>query len=826
MHSALALGLCAVMVALLAVCADCGTGFAAGWLDGLINATQEPLERSSAAAPHLRLLRQDYGQIEFNRSVVATPLSIGGRRFTHGLGVHAASHARVTSPVPIERFTAWVGVDENSRTGGGAGSVVFSVLAGEREICKSKVLRSGMPAERIDAMTGGTRTLELRVSDAGDGIACDHADWAEAEITLEGGKTVRLDQLDLGAPTASSRYSFSFTYGGKASDGLLDSWKSETVTRKNDVGLPSTVTTWTDPATGLRITREAVRYIDFPALEWVLYFENTGSADTPIIEDIHALNITLRSPLGEMPYRLHRTNGAPSNPTDFEVRAVRIDEKNSVTMSGGGGRSSNKDFPFLKIETGEGSLIVAVGWSGQWLARVECPDNRNLHVTAGQELTHFRLRPGERVRTPRMLVFLWEGDTLESNAQFRQLIYKHYCAKRGGRTPLPIPFINTCFTRGGGWLNECNEPNQISLIKAYAPLGIEALITDAGWFEGGWPSGAGNWNPRKDAYPNGMAPVAKAAKEHGMVYGLWYEPERVVAGTDAHRNHPEWCLASQDAPQDTYLLNFGLPEVQDYFFDIVKGFMELPGFRFYRQDFNMDPLPYWRHNDAPDRQGITEMKYVEGLYAYWDRIASTWPDCTMEECASGGRRIDLETIKRMHLHQESDYWFDNEVDQCQIWSLSQYLPNNTFDTPLVRLDDYSFHSTLACSLIPSWIADQPGFDTKRAKKLMDRYLEVRHLLVGSWYPLLPYSRDLTQWIASQYHRPDLNEGMMLVFRRSESPYTTAGVTLHGLDPSATYELASDSTGKKRRTKGSDLMKGLQLTLPERRSSDLIVYRKV
>src|SRR5574341_44058 len=153
----------------------------------------------------------------------------------------------------------------------------------------------------------------------------------------------------------------------------------------------------------------------------------------------------------------------------------------------------------------------------------------------------------------------------------------------------------------------------------------------------------------------------------------------------------------------------------------------------------MDPLAHWRAADAPDRQGITEMKYIEGLYGFWDRIAAEWPDSLREECASGGRRIDLETIKRMHLHQESDYWFDNEADQAQIWGLSQFLPNNLFTTPLIRLDDYSFHSTLATSLCIGWIADEPGFDQKRAKRLLDRYREVRHLLVGAWYPLLPYS---------------------------------------------------------------------------------------
>ena len=166
------------------------------------------------------------------------------------------------------------------------------------------------------------------------------------------------------------------------------------------------------------------------------------------------------------------------------------------------------------MEAGNGSLVAAVGWSGQWQATLNSPDGYHLHLTAGMEQTHFKLHPAEKVRSPRMLVLFGDGDTLEANARFRQLIYRHYAARRAGQAPLPTPFCNTCFTRGGGWLNECNASNQISLIRAYAPLGLEALITDAGWFEGGWPAGAGNWTPRKDAYPQGMGPVAAAAKEH------------------------------------------------------------------------------------------------------------------------------------------------------------------------------------------------------------------------------------------------------------------------------------------------------------------------
>ncbi|MBM3475118.1 MAG: alpha-galactosidase [Armatimonadetes bacterium] len=397
-------------------------------------------------------------------------------------------------------------------------------------------------------------------------------------------------------------------------------------------------------------------------------------------------------------------------------------------------------------------------------------------------------------------------------------------SQENGTTPLPMPFCNTCFTRGGGWLNECNAENQVSLIRAYAPLGLKALLTDAGWFEGGWPSGAGNWNPRKDAYPEGMGPVAAAAKAEGMIYGLWFEPERVVAGTTVHREHPDWCLAAHDGPNGTYLLNFGLPEVQAYFFDIVRGFMELPGFRVYRQDFNMDPLPYWRYSDAPDRQGMTEMKYIEGLYAYWDRIRATWPDAFMEECASGGHRIDLETVMRMHAHQKTDYWFDNDVDHAALWSVSQYLPNNTIVAHLIRLDDYSFDSTMASSLCLGWIADAPDFDAKRGKELLDQYNGLRHLLVGAWYPLLPYTRDPEKWVAMQFHRPDLDEGMILAFRHAQSPYRTVEVRLHGLKAEQSYELTWVESGKKESVEGARLMGGWELAIAERPGSELVTYR--
>ncbi|OHB79000.1 MAG: hypothetical protein A2V98_00240 [Planctomycetes bacterium RBG_16_64_12] len=779
--------------------------------------------------PTLLVIRQDFEELEVDRNIGRAPMKIGDRAFEQGIGTHAVSHVRLLSPAPIERFSAFIGVDNNRVTNPGQaiGSVVFSVEAGGQDLYRSPVLWAGAEPERIELDTGGVRALDLRVGDGGNGPSCDWADWAEARITLHGGTVVPLAKMKIAYGTPGARYPVSFVYGGRPSDEILGAWQSQRKAEELDADRTRVTTTWTDAATGLRLTMEALRFSDFPAIEWVLYFENTAAEDTPILENVQSLDMTFHSPLSdEVPYRLHKTKGSVVNPSDFEPSITVIDGKKAETLSGGSGKSSAKDFPFFRIDTGEASVIVAVGWSGQWAAKLECPGRRHLRVTAGQELTHFLLHPGEKVRTPRILVLNSTGPPIQCNSQFRRLIYKHYAARRSGKTPLPLPYCNTCFTRGGGWLNECNAENQISLIRAYGKLGLGALVTDAGWFEGGWPAGAGNWTPRKDAYPDGMQPVALAAKEEGMVYGLWFEPERVVAGTALHRDHPEWVLTDGSPGQETLLANFGLPEVRDYFFNIVAGFMEMPGFRVYRQDFNMYPVNWWRHHDPPDRQGITEMKHIEGLYTYWDRIAEAWPDSLREECASGGMRIDLETVSRMHIHQKTDYWFDNEADQAHLFGLSQYLPNQVVVAHLNRTDDYSFHSTMASTLCLGWIADATDFDVARGKELLARYLKVRHLLIGDWYPLLPYTTNATEWMASQYHRADLDEGMLLVFRHAESPYPAADVSLHGLDPQATYEFEYQSTGQVTRAKGADLMAALRLELPEKHTSDLIAYRKI
>lgn len=784
-----------------------------------------PYVAATLPGPSLTLDRQDYEQLQRRKSVIATPIIVSGRTYARGLGTHSVSSIRLNSPVGIKRLHAIVGIDQNARTAGGQGSVVFSVLASGHERYRSAVLRGDGGSCEVAVDVGGANDVQLIVSDADDGPACDHADWADAQIELVDGRRFWLDELPEPEPAPSYAYPFSFQYRSHEIAALLGGWPRSDRVLPSSKGATRSQTTWTEPGGGLTLTLTTVAYPARGAVDWLLEMANLGGGETGLISGVQAMDLSLVNQMaGAGPVRLHRMTGGIPAPDQFEPSTVTLQEGKPFLLGARAGRSSTHDMPYFGLELGGRSAVVAVGWSGCWSARVEAAGPRVTRVRAGLEVTSFVLHPGERVRMPRALVLQCDGDLADAGNRFRSLLLDHYAARWKGPEPQPVLFSNTCFTRGGGWLNECNAANQISLIDSYAPLGLEAVVTDAGWFEGGWPAGAGNWTPRKDAYPDGMAPVAEAARRHGMVYGLWYEPERVVAGTDVHRTHPAWCLASTDAPQDTYLLDFGRTEVQQYFLDIVAGFMRIPGFRFYRQDFNMDPLPYWRHNDAPDRQGITELKYIQGLYAYWDKIASTWPDSLREECASGGHRMDLETLMRFQIHQKTDFWFNNEVDQASIWSLSRFVPNNTFVAPIDRLDDYTFWSVAPTSLCIGWIADGPAFAKAQARKLLSRYQDLRRFFTGDFYAITPYSRDDDTWIAYQFHRRDLDAGVVLAFRRSRSIYRSADLPLRGIRKGGSYLFTREGTVGSVRLTGASLLRGLPVTIDKQHQCAVLTYR--
>jgi alpha-galactosidase len=122
------------------------------------------------------------------------------------------------------------------------------------------------------------------------------------------------------------------------------------------------------------------------------------------------------------------------------------------------------------------------------------------------------------------------------------------------------------------------------------------------------------------------------------------------------------------------LLNLGNPAARQWLTDHVDRLLTEQGIDLYRQDFNMDPLAFWRAADEPDRQGITENKHVCGYLAYWDELRRRHPQMLIDSCASGGRRNDLETMRRSVPLWRSDYAYEPIGHQCMTYGISLWLP--------------------------------------------------------------------------------------------------------------------------------------------------------
>lgn len=127
-----------------------------------------------------------WGQPRAHATIPGQPLSLRGQRFAHGIGTHAPSHLRIRLDGHATRLRATCGVDDYSTHT--AASVQFRVIGDGRLLWQSPVLRGTSAAERVDLPLAGVSNLLLSVTDAGDGMTSDHADWADAVIEYAGAK--------------------------------------------------------------------------------------------------------------------------------------------------------------------------------------------------------------------------------------------------------------------------------------------------------------------------------------------------------------------------------------------------------------------------------------------------------------------------------------------------------------------------------------------------------------------------------------------------------------------------------------------------------------
>jgi alpha-galactosidase len=782
----------------------------------------EGLAQPPQPDPGLEVL-ENYDSVQKNARF-GKPLRLGSVKHTRGLFCHAPSRVHVRLPAPGRTFTALVGVDTNEQTSGGRGSVAFHVRVGGKEAFRSGVLREGMPAVPVTVNVAGRREFVLEVDDGGDGIACDQADWAEAKVVLADGRAIWLADLPLAASPAEAETSppFSFTYGGQSSVDLLSKWPLERGSRRLDSRRIERTLTYTDPNTGLVVRCTGIEYQDFPTVEWTLHFRNGGSADSPILENVQALDLHLeRGHYGE--FLLHHFVGSPCAVNDYAPLQSVLAPNTEKRIGAAGGRPTNSDMSYFSLEapTRQG-LIIVVGWPGQWSSHWARDDGLGLRVRAGQELTHLRLHPGEEIRTPLIVLQFWNGDWVDGQNVWRRWMLAHNVPKPLGK--LPEPELFGCSSHVFNEMVNANEENQTQFIDRYLEEGVKIghYWMDAGWYycdPVGWPK-TGTWEVDAKRFPRGLRAISDHAHSKGIKTIVWFEPERVHPDTWLTQNHPEWVLGGAVGG----LLDLGNPEARAWLTEHVDRLLTEQGIDLYRQDFNMDPLAHWRAEDTEERQGITEIRHVEGYLAYWDELLRRHPGMFIDSCASGGRRNDLETMRRAIPLWRTDWRCDPVGTQCHTYGLSFWIPLSGTGTEGV--DRYVFRSNMVPFTNCLWDIRTKTLDYDLMRVLTRQFKQLAHYWLGDYYPLTPYSTANDTWMAWQFDRPDLGEGMVQAFRRADSSCAAMGFQLRGLDPDALYQVRNLDASRSKQLRGRDMLeKYLLVDITERPGAAVITYKR-
>ena len=598
----------------------------------------------------------------------------------------------------------------------------------------------------------------------------------------------------------------------------------------------------TTPCEGLALRVEAKIYEGFQAFEWVMHFRNTGTTRTPILSDVLPLDLDFEIDTNA-PLQWRSIKGDICGEESFLPVEHAIEPEAEYRVAAQGGRSSCANFPFFNLCHNEGGVICAIGWTGQWAASVKRRNGKAV-LQAGMERTRLYLKPGETIRSPRILVMPWRGESLAAHNRFRRLMMEHFSPKKVMEPGVFLPATLQNFDRYIGlpeWRTESGQLRSIDLASKCEHF--DTYWLDAGWFKDYFPNGVGNYT-YAEGFPNGLKPVADEAHRRGLNFVLWFEPERVVEGTELYEQHRDWLLdvagrTQENNPEKSeylfYILNIGNPEARTWVIETVSRFIQEVGIDVYRQDFNIDPLQFWREHDEPDREGFTEIKYIEGLYAIWDALLERFPHLLIDNCASGGRRLDIETCARSVPLWRSDTgciptrkgWESDVWNHNQVLGLSTYLPYHS--TASWSPKAYDFRSAATMGIAGNFDVFADDFSFEEAQAALAEYKRLRKYWKGDFYPLSRASVEETQWTAYQFDTGDGEAGVAYFFRRAESPFPIFETSLRALKSDWIYRVRfvdERRIAHEAHIAGGELSLRYEVHIPEPRSSLVLEYVRV
>lgn len=584
-----------------------------------------------------------------------------------------------------------------------------------------------------------------------------------------------------------------------------------------------------------------------------------GYEDTALIE----MWLELRNS-GTHPFRVERLDSFSINlPSDeyqllsftgdwgSEFEPQQIDLTDRVILESRAGRSSKGSHPwFALIRGGQQFLSGSVAWSGNWIFRFEPLEAQGYQISGGLHEWNFykMLLPGEALESPPVVLVL--GDSLNTvSQQYARVGRRFWYPRNKLSASLPVEWNHW-------WSYEdfnLNERVFSQNAEKAAELGIEVCTLDAGWFgpsEAGthWYDYRGDWHHvNQSRFPSGIRCLADQVKSQQMSFGLWCEIEGLGMRAQLAEEHPEF-VATRAGERLGYLC-FGNPAVQEWAFQTLSRLIREFNCDWIKLDFNLDPGAGCDRTDHGHQAGDGLYEHYRGYYRFLDRVRQAFPQVILENCSSGGLRIDLGILRRTHMTYLSDpdwpvhdlqiFWGASTMLAPNVllhWSFSDWCnrnppPQQTFnphDPHLTQkqLDYYTRISMLGLFGLSQKLPDLPDWVAERLKTHIRLYKEVvrRFVREADLYRLTEQPRRSglgERWCAFQYSLPDKSEHLLFVFRLPGAEPQKM-IRLCDLQPDRLYMLESLEGGRRIEKYGTELMKeGLLFDSLEEEDSALI-----
>ena len=633
----------------------------------------------------------------------------------------------------------------------------------------------------------------------------------------------------------------SFQYGETTYRGIPPAWNPLVSQSIADSRTLRTDISGRDPQTGLIVTVEVVRYRDHPVVEWVVWFRNTSQQNLPVLRNVLAADLVF--PMnGKQDAALWSGIAERHDDFNYSYKTEPLPKDAEKSFEPSGGRPCDNAFPYFRLSDEQGGYTVAVGWPGQWKATFKAVEG-GVRLNAGQMVLAASLRPGERIRTPRMTVVSYGAGADAANT-WRRWFRDHALPREADGSPLRP---RTCgYAKRGEDLEHCkeSEATQIAFAKFINEKGFkfDTWWIDAGWYPCNYNNDlnwwfAGDWRPDPARFPNGLKPLSDVLAGYGTGLLLWFEPERIHTRSNPGTFGDKPAAWRLGPDGDCSLLNLANPETVDFLCKHMSAFIKEHGISVYRQDFNISPWGFWQRADAqqgPDRAGITENLYIQGYLRYWDYLLADNPGLWIDSCSSGGRRNDLETLRRAVPLHYSDFGYERLVDKQRYmhmlyeWFMyfKEYGATNFGGVTPAGAACHEADAFCIAVLSPFFVTavSQPADYDFTNDKLFHKIWTVMkpYFVDGDYYLLTDEMKiNVSSWTVRQFHSPAHNSGVLHGVRNEKNEEAFFIAKPKGIRPEMTYAVTDVKTNAKQTLTGEAILKdGIRVELAPRSATVL------